>query len=109
MINTRLIENVSMETSAISLMKKRYVNISRKIAVIKGSIVLTSMYIKVVQIMTWDSVIGEENVNLNIFQGNYVGIICMDSVKKEENVQIIILRFLMKEILFLPRKCVNVI
>jgi hypothetical protein len=97
-----------MEISVTLHMKKRYVNILRRIVVIKGSIVHTSMFIKVVRIMIWDFVIGEENVSLNIFQGNCVGIICMDFVKREENVQIIILRFLMKEILFLPRKCVNV-
>ena len=86
-----------METSVILLMKNKYANILKKTVVIKDSIALISMCIKVAQISIWDFASGEVNVNLNIFLESFAGIICMVSAKKEESVLTIILKFLMKK------------
>lgn len=85
-INTRLIGNASTEISAILHMSKKFVNISRKITVIKDSIALIGTYIKVVRILIWDFVCGAASVTSSIFQEDCVGITCMDFVKKVVNV-----------------------
>jgi hypothetical protein len=63
------------------------------------------MCIKVALILIWGSVFKGAVVNLNILLGNFVGIICMDIVKKVVNVVIIILKFLLMKILKIQEFC----
>ncbi len=97
-INIKLMVVVHMVINVILVMILKYANNSWEINVVKVIIVNSGMYIKVVLIMIWDSVSWVKHAKINILSGNYAGIIWMDIAKKEVNVQIIILKYLLKKI-----------
>jgi hypothetical protein len=88
-----------MDKDVILVMISKFVPILLNKNVKEVIIVHIDMFINRVLILIWGSVFKGVVVNLNILFVNYVGIICMDIVKKVLNVVIIIQKYLLIKIL----------